>query len=355
MKYLDCDFSDHADAALESVWQVKSSTGSGSAFHVGGGRWLTAEHVVVGQSSVELRNSGASFTATVASTDADADVAVLSTRAAPRELGFGSLAEIGPGHQAYAAGFPLYDAPVASISRGIISRLETYSDAGLVIVTDAAINPGNSGGPLLNECGEVIGMTIAARNEAVGLNYAAAETTLRRHASQTATTPASTVRPSPATTRAPATIQPPVAASDWYDITVVDPELGSMVGIQTLSLDEAGAHTIAVVCETLEPLVFFAFTLNASASPPPDNSQVPVDLAVGDAPQMSRLITYSTYLPASREVVAGADLDSYATAVRRLPLIDGILWARTIIDGSLHELSFAPQGNLPDLPDCPAS
>ena len=61
-----------------------------------------------------------------------------------------------------------------------MSRLESYADWGDVILTDAAVNPGNSGGPLLNECGQIVGMTVAGYTDAEGINYAIAETTLRQ-------------------------------------------------------------------------------------------------------------------------------------------------------------------------------
>ncbi len=184
--YLDCDFSDHAEHALDAVWQVKSGLGSGTAFHVGDGQWLTAEHVVSGSSAATLHNGGASIRATVVAVNRAGDTALLLTSSGPNRLEFGSLADIGPGHQAYAVGFPLYDAPQASISRGIVSRIERHAGLEDVILTDAAVNPGNSGGPLLNECGQVIGMNVSrlTEDDAVGLNYAIAEPTLRRRLAQ---------------------------------------------------------------------------------------------------------------------------------------------------------------------------
>jgi serine protease Do len=41
-----------------------------------------------------------------------------------------------------------------------------------LIQTDTAINPGNSGGPLLNRCGEVIGITTAIVPEAQNIGFA---------------------------------------------------------------------------------------------------------------------------------------------------------------------------------------
>ncbi|MXW94739.1 MAG: trypsin-like peptidase domain-containing protein [Acidimicrobiaceae bacterium] len=139
--YLDCDFSDHADHALDAVWQVKAGFSSGTAFHIGDGQWLTAEHVVSGNSAATLHNGGASIRATVAAVNRAGDTALLLTSSGPNRLEFGSLADIGPGHQAYAVGFPLYDAPQASISRGIVSRIERH--AGLEDVILAQTPPPN--------------------------------------------------------------------------------------------------------------------------------------------------------------------------------------------------------------------
>ena len=41
-----------------------------------------------------------------------------------------------------------------------------------LIQTDAAINPGNSGGPLLNRCGEVVGLVSALLTEAKNIGFA---------------------------------------------------------------------------------------------------------------------------------------------------------------------------------------
>ena len=82
LAYLDCDFSDHAPDVLEAVWQVKAGNSIGTAFHIGDGQWLTAEHVVAGYSSVTLHHSGRSIRATVQARNTTGDTALLTTSSA---------------------------------------------------------------------------------------------------------------------------------------------------------------------------------------------------------------------------------------------------------------------------------
>lgn len=180
----DCDFPDHAARVSEAVYQVHAGDGLGTAFYIGNDEWLTAAHVVRGQQSVTLRRGGVSLTASVLGSNLAADLALLSAPAGGvRALRFGKLSEIGPSHPVFSVGFPVYVASEPSVTSGVLSRIESDAALRTLVVTDAATSPGNSGGPLLNECGEVIGLVVeklvGVRVE--GISYAVAETTIGQH------------------------------------------------------------------------------------------------------------------------------------------------------------------------------
>ncbi len=140
----------------ESVARVSTLTGIGTAFHIGDSIWLTAEHIVAGETSVRLTNAAVDINATVAWTHPEHDLAVLVGAASVSALNWGETPERGA--EALVVGYGRGQRTlVAGVTRGVVSELfvesgETY------IRTDASANPGNSGGPLLNVCGEVIGI-----------------------------------------------------------------------------------------------------------------------------------------------------------------------------------------------------
>ncbi|MGN0585711.1 MAG: S1C family serine protease [Oscillospiraceae bacterium] len=106
------------------------------------------------------------YTAEVVGFDANTDLAVLKIDASGLTAAeIGSSTDIAMGDKAITLGYPL--GLGLSASDGIISGLDkemtvevTGGTATMTLIqTDAAINFGNSGGPLLNDRGQVIGIT----------------------------------------------------------------------------------------------------------------------------------------------------------------------------------------------------
>ena len=74
----DCEFTDHVAEVSQAVYQVHAIDSIGTAFYIGNNEWLTASHVVQGQSTVTLRRGSISLTAIVTATNPKADL--LSSR-----------------------------------------------------------------------------------------------------------------------------------------------------------------------------------------------------------------------------------------------------------------------------------
>ena len=156
------------------------STGSGVIF-TQDGYVLTNAHVVAGAADVQVTLSdNRTFSARLVGFDAEEDLAVLKIEAAgltPAQ--FGRSDDLRCGDTVCALGDSLgYQ---ATFTDGIISALdrELVLDDGTtmtLIQTSAAINFGNSGGPLLNQYGQVVGITtikiISDDGSAEGLGFA---------------------------------------------------------------------------------------------------------------------------------------------------------------------------------------
>src|SRR5881398_856250 len=150
--------------------------GSGSGFIVSpDGYILTNNHVVAGADRVTVKlYDKREFTAKVAGTDPNTDVAVIKIEAHNLPtVAFGNSDSTRVGEWALAIGNPLGEAFAFTVTAGIVSAKGRLL-AGLqqtryaiqdFIQTDAAINPGNSGGPLVNIRGQVIGINSALASE----------------------------------------------------------------------------------------------------------------------------------------------------------------------------------------------
>jgi serine protease Do len=142
---------------------------------------LTNSHVAFGRQSIIVTlDDGTSVSAQLVGADPIFDVAVLRIPQPQRgtllTAVLGDSDRVRIGEEVLAIGNPL--GLDQSVTRGIVSAMnrilpETpFSLEEPLIQTDAPINPGNSGGPLLNRCGEVIGISTAIIADAANISFA---------------------------------------------------------------------------------------------------------------------------------------------------------------------------------------
>ncbi len=119
------------------------------------------------------------LTAEVVGTDPITDIAIVKVNQAGvslKEAKLGHSANLAIGESVVAIGYPLGIGKTAT--RGIVSAIErvvplsTFSWMAPFIQTDAAINPGNSGGPLVDSCGEVVGINALYAEDVQNINFA---------------------------------------------------------------------------------------------------------------------------------------------------------------------------------------
>lgn len=145
-----------------------------------GGHIVTNAHVVYEASEVIVSTGDEDMqSAEIVGIDPITDLAVIKliapmTRLQKTKLGQSDKLVIG--EEVMAIGYPLGIGKTAT--SGIVSAIErvvplsTFSWMTPFIQTDAAINPGNSGGPLVNRCGEVIGINTLHGEKAQNINFA---------------------------------------------------------------------------------------------------------------------------------------------------------------------------------------
>ena len=180
--------------------------GSGFTYDLNGQDIIVTNYHVIddGVNITVTFQDGNTYTAKVLGSDPYSDLAVLSTDAPQTELvplTITNSSSLQVGDPVIAIGSPY--GLSGSMTTGIISALgrtitedttNGYSIAD-IIQTNAAINPGNSGGPLLNNQGQVIGITTAIVSGSVGLGFAIPSDTILREAQDLATTGTYTQHP----------------------------------------------------------------------------------------------------------------------------------------------------------------
>jgi S1-C subfamily serine protease len=163
--------------------QVETVLGSGFVMSYSGADYIVTNYHVAGATSnlTATFSDGDAYSAKVIGSDPYSDLAIVSVQAPSSEfypLVLTASSTLRVGATVVAIGDPY--GLTGSMTEGIISQLgrtiqdETAGNFSIanVIQFSAPINPGNSGGPLLNEEGQVVGITTATVSSSQGLGFA---------------------------------------------------------------------------------------------------------------------------------------------------------------------------------------
>lgn len=150
--------------------KVVRPDGHGSAVHIGGGVYLTAAHVVSGVASVGIHfDTGITLSASVLAADTNYDIAILmADKHVPRAAARLSCRPPASGTNIRLVGNPL-SVDFVTLRGYIAGSVRRLGPWALVAPVDATVAGGMSGGPVINESGEVVGITVGAMRFGMGL------------------------------------------------------------------------------------------------------------------------------------------------------------------------------------------
>jgi len=152
--------------------------GLGSGFRIFDGRIVTNAHVVEGASKVQVFGADGAFVgsasyATALSTISDLAILPIMGSASDVLVTARSLPRVG--QRVFVIGAP--EGFANTVSDGIVSAFRSIKGQTLIQIT-APISPGSSGGPVINDAGEVIGVSVATLEGGQNLNFAVSVTAL---------------------------------------------------------------------------------------------------------------------------------------------------------------------------------
>ncbi len=160
--------------AAKLIVKVITSTGTGSGFYLKDKKVIvTNQHVIKGSTKAVIEWPNRSrMIAPVIYADIGDDIALL---ALDQELALPVAnldhdVVVKTGMRAVVIGFPL-GRPV-SMTEGIVSATNQVLSGREYIQTDAAVNPGNSGGPLVDQEGNILGITSSKIAKAENISFA---------------------------------------------------------------------------------------------------------------------------------------------------------------------------------------
>lgn len=160
-----------------AVAYVETPIGSGSAVLTHDGYLVTNAHVVdpFDVADVTFDGEGPLLDVPVVGVDLDADIAVLGpVRGSRPEVAIDDPSGLDQGSTLFLVGYPGdQDDPQVTITSGLLSRRREVEEWGFhFLQSDAKIAPGQSGGALVDDRGEVIGISGLSDDDGYTLAFA---------------------------------------------------------------------------------------------------------------------------------------------------------------------------------------
>lgn len=155
---------------------------SGTGFFITeDGFLITNDHVVDKGTRYMVVVNGLPAEARLIRKDKSADLALLKSEVKSSAVPLAKSGETRVGQQVYSLGFPLTSimGVEPKFTTGIVNALTGIDDDSGRLQFSAQIAPGNSGGPLVNESGNVVGVSVATLRAGQNVNYAVKSSRLR--------------------------------------------------------------------------------------------------------------------------------------------------------------------------------
>lgn len=163
---VSCTEKDTISKVRESVVRIVGGESEGSGFAIkAGGTIVTNFHVIEFEPSPKVLLPDNTFeTAEIVMADKNADLAILKINKDLPVITWGRSEFLEQTDELLAIGYPFGGTLVgeSSVNKGILAGTRYSKDAGIIYLqTDATLNPGVSGGPMVDICGNVMGINTA--------------------------------------------------------------------------------------------------------------------------------------------------------------------------------------------------
>jgi len=152
-------------------------TVAGTAFFVtDDGYLITCEHVVRGSTSFHVETASGSLPAKLVRSSRPRDIALLKVNGAFQALPVAQGSTLKLGEAVFTIGFPnpQFQGVQPKLTRGEISSLAGMRDNPRYFQISVPVQPGNSGGPLVDECGNAVGVVTARLDDAAAYEISGA-------------------------------------------------------------------------------------------------------------------------------------------------------------------------------------